>query len=140
MYPIRYLLIFITLWFSHLASASDPFSGGHDQNLFSSEPVFLPVEEAYGLSTIANGDETILHWSITDGYYLYRHQFKFYNANMDKVALEPEYSHTGTFIYDEFYEKDLEVYYGEIDLAFKDGWLGESGSDRKYRENTWHQI
>ena len=37
----------------------------------------LPVEEAFALSAEADGEEIRLSWRIADGYYLYRHAFRF---------------------------------------------------------------
>ncbi len=37
----------------------------------------LPVEDAFALSAEADGDEIRLTWAIADGYYLYRHAFRF---------------------------------------------------------------
>ena len=43
----------------------------------SSTPEFLPVEEAYQLEVEQSDPQTLrLYWQITEGYYLYQHQFK----------------------------------------------------------------
>ncbi|WP_374211856.1 protein-disulfide reductase DsbD [Alteromonas gilva] len=46
------------------------------QDLFGSEPSFLPVEEAFAFDFEQKADELIVHFDIADGYYLYKKQFK----------------------------------------------------------------
>ena len=81
-----------------------------------STPDFLPVEEAYQLEVERIDQKTIrLYWQITDGYYLYQHQFK--------VSLEDQQGLVGSEIVfpeaqqkvDEFFG-DVQVYYHSADL------------------------
>ena len=37
----------------------------------------LPVDEAYVMSSSIDGDNLLIQWKITDGYYLYKERFKF---------------------------------------------------------------
>lgn len=72
---------------------------------------FLKVDEAFILSVdLAPGREMVARWDMPDGYYLYRHQFKF--PVRDNAALttgEPQIS-PGKHKVDEFFG-EVEVYY-----------------------------
>ena len=72
---------------------------------------FLKVDEAFILSVdLAPGREMVARWDMPDGYYLYRHQFKF--PVRDNPALttgEPQIS-PGKHKVDEFFG-EVEVYY-----------------------------
>jgi thiol:disulfide interchange protein len=91
----------------------------HAEDLFpspySASPVegavqFLPVEDAYQLVPAIDGDQLLLNWEIEPGYYLYQHRFHFLNNDLTPLNATPEFE-PGKRIYDEYYEKDLEVYY-----------------------------
>lgn len=75
---------------------------------------FLPVEEAYRLLPSLEGETLIIDWMIAPGYYLYKHRFaiaSIVDATQpagENLALQFE---PGQVIYDDYYEKDLEVYY-----------------------------
>lgn len=75
---------------------------------------FLPVEEAYHLFPGLEGETLTVDWMIAPGYYLYKHRFAITAASSaspasgESLALQFE---PGRMIYDEYYEKDLEVYY-----------------------------
>lgn len=72
------------------------------------DPEFLPVEEAYMLSAWVRDGKLILHWDIEPGYYLYQQQFAL--QTLSGETLEPEYSQS-TEKYDEYFEKNMQVYY-----------------------------
>lgn len=83
----------------------------------SSAPEFLPVEEAYQLEVEQSDPQTLrLYWQITEGYYLYQHQFK--------VTLEDSSGSIGTAFkfpqakqkVDEFFG-EVQVYYQSADLS-----------------------
>ena len=42
--------------------------------LKSDEPDFLPVEEAFPLTTTLSNGELLASWNSADGYYLYQHR------------------------------------------------------------------
>lgn len=71
---------------------------------------FLPVEEAYQLKPVIEGQQLLLNWEIKPGYYLYQNRFKFFDPSGAPLNLTAEYE-PGKLIYDDYYEKDLEVYY-----------------------------
>ncbi|WP_439135955.1 protein-disulfide reductase DsbD family protein [Pseudomaricurvus sp.] len=94
-------------------------------NLFANNPgevSFLPVEQAYQLSaTVVDGSQLAepidgsvlsLHWDIAPKYYLYQHQLKAVFNNAPLSAELPD----GINKYDDYYERDLTVYYDSLDL------------------------
>ncbi len=84
------------------------------------EPSFLPVDQAFKLSTEVDPDGAVLaHWQIADGYYLYRHRFQFATRSADGAADasvvlgEPEISE-GKHKTDDYFG-EVEVYYHQAD-------------------------
>ncbi len=76
----------------------------------SNEDQFLPVDEAFVLTAVADGGEQIaLDWRVAPGYYLYRHRVSAKTATpgftLGEVAMPPGKKKT-----DEFFG-DVEVYY-----------------------------
>ena len=58
------------------------------------ESDLLPVDEAYGLTVEAAGPDRVrVRWKIADGYYLYRHRFKFAadGISFGEPALPPKF-------------------------------------------------
>ncbi len=76
---------------------------------------FLPVTEAYPFQALVDGGELVLHWDIEPGYYLYQERFRF--EPKPTLGLETEYPE-GRKVYDEYFEKDMVVYYGSVTLRF----------------------
>jgi len=77
-------------------------------------PEFLPVEEAYRVRPSLLGEEVYLDWSIAPGYYLYKDKFSVREAGdveQGSVGIWQQSLETGRPIYDEYYEKNLEVFY-----------------------------
>lgn len=74
------------------------------------EPDFLPVEEAYRVNPRVEGKEIYLDWTIAPGYYLYKDKF---SVGLEQGGAEiwQQSFEQGKLIYDEYYEKDLEVFY-----------------------------
>src|SRR5690606_7035636 len=80
------------------------------------EQEFLKVTEAYVLSVEPRGQEVVLHWDIAPEYYLYRDNFKVRAySNGSEVPLELSFQN-GREIYDEYFQKNLEVFYGQTDV------------------------
>ena len=71
---------------------------------------FLPVEKAFQLTAATQGKHLILSWGIASGYYLYRDRFNFFSLDHRPLNIRPHYE-AGQFIYDDYYKKNLEVYY-----------------------------
>lgn len=101
-----------------LASLWLPLSG-LAQNALSAytqqQTQFLPVDEAYRLTLVADGDQQlILQWLIAPEYYLYRHAFKAQasdvNGNISIDLAIPD----GLAKTDEFFG-DVEVYYDAVE-------------------------
>jgi thiol:disulfide interchange protein DsbD len=82
---------------------------------------FLTVEDAYQLYPIKDGQQLLLNWEIQPGYYLYQHRFKFFDQsgkplNISFPQATPKFK-PGTLIYDDYYKKDLEVYYHQTQIT-----------------------
>ena len=81
-------------------------------NLFASSNSFLPVEKVYQVAVAIEDDQILFNWSIEADYYLYRDRFKF-NAVDPTTQLQSPIFEMGKRKYDEFFEQELEVYYGQ---------------------------
>ncbi|UTF61504.1 protein-disulfide reductase DsbD [Gilvimarinus sp. DA14] len=73
-----------------------------------SEPEFLPVTEAYLLSSWIKDNQLIIHWDIEPGYYLYREKINLQTSAAE--ALNPSFS-ASEEKFDEYFEKFMQVYY-----------------------------
>lgn len=88
------------------------FTSGGD---FQQEDDFLPVDEAFVLtSRIADG-RVVWNWSIADGYYLYRHQFNFSARDNSGFSLGEASIPAGKQKFDEYFG-DVEVYYNQVEI------------------------
>lgn len=103
----------------HAQIADDPFASSSASSFASSEPEFLPVEQAYQLNIdFQAANQLRLNWQIQEGYYLYRHAFKFQLQDASEVyPLEPIIS-KGLEKTDEYFG-DVEVYYRDADIDLK---------------------
>lgn len=126
--PTFIALAIYLLSLSSVTYATDPFAqpqGLSSQPSFStttekpfSTPSFLRVDEAYQLtpswstSTETLGGELTLHWNIASGYYLYKDQLK---AEANQLTIEVTHP-AGITKFDEYFEKDVEVYYDSLTL------------------------
>lgn len=73
---------------------------------------FLPVEQAYQPTPGIDGQELVIDWYIAPGYYLYKHRFAITPTEAGRAARPLELTfQPGRFIYDDYYDKDLEVFY-----------------------------
>ena len=53
------------------------FSSATKSNtLGNTQPVFLPVQQAFQVEAVLDNQRLNLHWTIADGYYLYRKSLK----------------------------------------------------------------
>ena len=107
-----FVLALATLSFS--AQAQSPLSAYTQQ-----QTEFLPVDEAYELSVIGDGEQrALLQWLIAPDYYLYRHAF---DAKARTAISEVELTLAvpdGLAKTDEFFG-DVEVYYGAVDASLE---------------------
>ena len=83
---------------------------------------FLPVEQAYQLEPEITDNGLQLNWTIAPGYYLYQHRFKFFD-NGTPLEIIPDYP-PGTSKYDDYYEKELQVYYQALSFQIPLAGLG----------------
>ena len=78
------------------------------------EPEFLPVDQAFTLSTETAADGALLaHWDMPDGYYLYRHRFDFELKDPEAGVLGPPELPPGKAKVDEYFGA-VEVYYHRV--------------------------
>jgi len=106
------LLVVTLAWLPLAALGQNALSAYTQQQI-----QFLPVDDAYRLDMVADGDQQVLlQWVIAPEYYLYRHAFKararWIQGPIDtQLAIAPGLAKT-----DEFFG-DVEVYYGALDAT-----------------------
>lgn len=85
--------------------------------LADAPPAFLPVEEAYQLQVTRGAQGLTLDWHAAPTYYLYQHKFAVavIDGRGDMSPLAVSYP-PGKAIFDEYYEKELQVYYDTLTL------------------------
>lgn len=105
-------LTFFAMLFSSVASAQ--LSDNNMDDLFSDEPSFLPVEQAFAFDFSQEGDTLVIHFEIADGYYLYKKQFKTStkNATLGDPVFPPAEQ-----IEDEFFGVS-DVYYHSVSFSY----------------------
>ena len=84
-------------------------------NTFSSSAEFVPVEQAYQFNLVVEDQQLVFNWDIRDGYYLYRDRFMFRSLDSN-VELQAPVFDSGIVKWDEFFEKELEVYYSQTSV------------------------
>ncbi len=110
-----YLLTLLPLFY--LSAMADPlFEQSTGNDLLATPVTFLPVEEAYQLSASHDNQHLILDWQIAPGYYLYQHRFKILDTDHKPVTQSLTFP-PGKVIYDDYYEKELTVYYSDTRLT-----------------------
>jgi thiol:disulfide interchange protein DsbD len=114
---LLYIPLLASLLLATLTSyAQSNFIGDSEQpptsSLMASANSFLPVEQVYQVAVSIEDRHILFNWSIVDNYYLYRDRFKF-NAVDPTTQLQEPLFETGKRKYDEFFEEELEVYYGQ---------------------------
>lgn len=95
-------------------TATDSFTATakSDYQLQTSTPVFLPVDQAFQVKALLENQRLTLHWTIADGYYLYRKGFKFSTISNSTQIGTPKFAN-GVLKWDEYFEADVVVYYGQ---------------------------
>lgn len=86
-------------------------------SLFPAQDEFLPEAEAYVVSALASEDKISFRWRIADGYYLYKHQFGLKLNTPEGASALPFTVPEGIIKFDKVFNKDFEVYYGEVELT-----------------------
>ena len=125
---ITFVATLLCLWsFTLPGSANNLLQQSSSQTLLQPQ-TFLPVAEAYQLYAELDGTRLSLYWSIADGYYLYKKRFRFYDSNNQALTIaDVQYLQPGTQVYDEYYEDNVIVFYGEVDQVVT---LEESVTDQ----------
>ena len=105
-------LTFFALLFTTVASAQ--LSDNNMDDLFSDEPSFLPVEEAFVFDFSQKDDTLVIRFDIADGYYLYKKQFKVStkNATLGEPVFPPAEQ-----IEDEFFGIS-DVFYNTVSFSY----------------------
>lgn len=112
--PFR-LTFFLTLLVAGSPLSAQDLLGGQSnsgQSLLGGGDEFLPVTEAFQLETRYYDGELVLRWDIAPEYYLYKERFGF-SANPTPEGFTPVFSDNTVEKYDEYFEKDMAVYYGD---------------------------
>ena len=91
-------------------------NGLSNPSVLFGENNFLPVEQVYKVAIEVEESNLIFNWSIKPGYYLYRDRFKF-KAVDPAAQLKPPVFESGKNKYDEFFAKELEVYYSNTKVV-----------------------
>ena len=73
-YLTRIFVFFTCVFVAGSATFAQDLS--FNANLFSDEPEFLPVDQAFQFDFQQQGNQVTLSWQIAEGYYLYKKQFK----------------------------------------------------------------
>lgn len=107
---MKALSILLTLFALTISSYSSANASLND--LTGSKPEFLPVEEAYQANITIESKQLHLDWILEAGYYLYQEKFNFSAVFDGKTESLKGTFEDGEYIYDEYFEKDLEVFYG----------------------------
>jgi len=96
-------------------SASPAIGSDLSSNRFSSSAEFVPVEQAYQFNLVVDEQQLVFNWDIRDGYYLYRDRFVFRSLDSSLELQAPIFA-GGILKWDEFFEKELEVYYSQASV------------------------
>ena len=104
------LCLLLSLWLPLGALAQNALSAYTQQ-----QTKFLPVDEAYQLTLVADGDQRLmLQWVIAPEYYLYRHAFKVQASDAESAIAANLVIPDGLAKTDEFFG-DVEVYYDALE-------------------------
>lgn len=87
---------------------------------------FLRVEEAYQLTPEISKDKISLLWSIAPAYYLYKDKFKVRALVDDNYQPLPSTFETGKVKYDEYFAKELTVFYDNTEVLAETHGLPDS--------------
>ncbi|MDO6695194.1 protein-disulfide reductase DsbD [Aliiglaciecola sp. 3_MG-2023] len=85
-------------------------------DLFADEPQFLPVEQAFQFDFDQKSDQLYLRFTIAEGYYLYKNQFKTVTKNGEiSQPIYPE----AIIKEDEFFDEPQPVFYDQVEINYK---------------------
>jgi thiol:disulfide interchange protein DsbD len=112
----RWLAMLLAGFLSQAAFAAELPTKAADPWLTQEEDEFLPVDQAFILSTeISDEGNIIARWEMPDGYYLYRHRFEFdirtsAEQSASPVALGDAEIPAG--------KKKIDDYFGEVEVYY----------------------
>jgi thiol:disulfide interchange protein DsbD len=112
----RWLAMLLAGFLSQAAFAAELPTKAADPWLTQEEDEFLPVDQAFILSTeISDEGNIIARWEMPDGYYLYRHRFEFdirtsAEQSASPVALGDAEIPVG--------KKKIDDYFGEVEVYY----------------------
>ena len=99
------------MWVAALLLGAAQAAAAAEFEWLHEEPEFLPVDEAFALSTETADDGALLaYWDMPDGYYLYRHRFDFTLRDPEAAVLGAAELPPGKDKVDEYFGA-MEVYY-----------------------------
>ena len=113
---IRHLLLFLMAFITALPTTSYAQISNDNglSDLFSDEPEFLPVEQAFVFDFAQRGNTLTVKFDIADGYYLYKKQFKVVTKNAE--VGEPTFP-AAEQIEDEFFGIS-DVFYNNVEISY----------------------
>lgn len=102
------------------ANAQDSIFDTSSSSLFSNDNEFLKVDEAFVFDFHQSKDKLLVSFNVKDGYYLYRHQFRFTTegATLAEVVLPTGKEHEDEFFgIQQIFEQDVEFTLPIIEAA-----------------------
>lgn len=127
----RFIVLLVacfTVFSSALLTISDAQARQFDtqvEDLFSDEPEFLPVDEAFIFDFHQEGEQLFLKWQVADGYYLYKKQYKFVEKNVNVSA--PEFISEAVQIEDEYFGIS-DVFFNALEIKHNVYFAKQDGS------------
>ncbi|KUJ82753.1 cytochrome C biogenesis protein [Microbulbifer flavimaris] len=97
-----------------MAAAQTPF--GNNPLGASQDAEFLPVDQAYQQDFLFSGDGASVIFQIAPEYYLYRDKLALYRLDPDGKTPLPMELPDGEVIWDEYFEKETEVYRFQLEI------------------------
>lgn len=113
---LRWLTVFCALLIGSpaLSQTDNPFA--NSRTSFGAE-TFLPVDQAFRLRAYTDSDHLWLHWHAEPGYYLYEERFGLVDEQGVPLDVALESHREPVSKYDEFFARDMHVYYDEALLS-----------------------
>jgi thiol:disulfide interchange protein DsbD len=111
-FSFRYYVLLLSFYFFSsvvMAQTSAPLD-----DLFTDEPEFLQVDDAFQFDFTQQGDQLTLSWKIADGYYLYKKQFK---TVVKQAVLGMPVFPIAEQVEDEFFGLS-DVFRGQLDITY----------------------
>ena len=120
----QFALLILTWFVLSLAptdvNAQDSIFDTSSSSLFSNDNEFLKVDEAFVFDFHQNKDKLLVSFNVKEGYYLYRHQFRFTSegATLAEVELPAGKEHEDEFFgVQQIFNKDVEFTLPIIEAA-----------------------